>query len=58
MSEAREPIHVRTLTMAAQRAGDALLEVTGRLVDQRPQGPGIGWFGAANGSIDSSGART
>jgi hypothetical protein len=51
MSEAREPVHVRTLTMEARRAGDALLEVTGRLVDHRPQGPGIGWFGAADGSI-------
>jgi hypothetical protein len=51
MSEAREPVHVRTLTMEARRAGDVLLEVTGRLIDQRPQGPGIGWFGAADGSI-------
>jgi hypothetical protein len=51
MSEAREPVHVRTLTMEAHRAGEALLEVTGRLVDRRPQGPGIGWFGAASGSI-------
>jgi hypothetical protein len=51
MSDAREPVHVRTLTMEARRAGDALLEVTGRLIDQRPQGPGIGWFGAADGSI-------
>jgi hypothetical protein len=51
MSEASEPVHVRTLTMEARRAGDALLAVTGRLVDTRPQGPGIGWFGAANGSI-------
>ena len=51
MSEPREPVHVRTLTMEAHRAGADLLAVTGRLVDQRPQGPGIGWFGAANGSI-------
>jgi hypothetical protein len=48
MSEAREPVHVRTLTMEARRAGDALLEVTGRLIDQRPQRPGIGWFGAVS----------
>lgn len=45
------PVHVRTLTMKAHRAGEALLEVSGHLVDQRPQGPGIGWFGAVNGSI-------
>jgi hypothetical protein len=51
MSAAREPVHVRTLTMEARRAGTDLLEVTGRLVDQRPQGPGIGWFGAADGTI-------
>jgi hypothetical protein len=51
MSDSRAPVHVRTLTMEAHRAGDALLEVTGRLVDTRPQGPGIGWFGATNGSI-------
>jgi len=51
MSEPREPVHVRTLTMEAHRAGADLLEVTGRLVDQRPQGPGIGWFGAAHGSV-------
>ena len=51
MSDATEPVHVRTLTMEARRAGAELLDVTGRLIDQRPQGPGVGWFGAANGSI-------
>jgi len=51
MSNTRQPVHVRTLTMEAHRAGAALLEVSGRLVDRRPQGPGIGWFGAVNGSI-------
>ena len=51
MSEAPQPVHVRTLTMEAYRAGETRLEVTGRLVDQRPQGPGVGWFGATNGSI-------
>lgn len=51
MSGPRQPVHVRTLTMEAHRAGETLLEVTGRLVDQRPQGPGIGWFGAVDGSI-------
>jgi hypothetical protein len=51
MTEVSEPVHVRTLTMEARRTGADRLEVTGRLVDQRPQGPGIGWFGAADGSI-------
>lgn len=51
MSPVSEPVHVRTLTMEARRAGADLLEVSGRLVDQRPQGPGIGWFGAADGAI-------
>jgi hypothetical protein len=45
------PVHVRTITMDARRAGDATLEVSGRLVDERPQGAGVGWFGAVNGSI-------
>jgi hypothetical protein len=51
MSQATDPVHVRTLTMAARRAGDALLEVSGRLVDERPQGAGVGWFGAINGTV-------
>jgi hypothetical protein len=51
MSGGSEPVHVRTITMRARRAGDATLEVTGHLVDERPQGPGVGWFGAVNGSI-------
>jgi hypothetical protein len=45
------PAHVRTITMQARRAGPALLEVSGRLVDERPQGAGVGWFGAVDGSI-------
>ena len=51
MTVASELVHVRTLTMEARRAGADRLDVTGRLVDRRPQGPGIGWFGAADGSI-------
>ena len=51
MSSATDPVHVRTMTMEARRAGAAALEVTGRLVDERPQGAGVGWFGAVNGSI-------
>jgi hypothetical protein len=51
MSAATDSVHVRTITMEARRAGDAMLEVSGRLVDERPQGTGVGWFGAVNGSI-------
>lgn len=51
MSAAGEPVHVRTLTMTARRAGETALEVTGRLVDERPQGAGVGWFGAVDGSV-------
>ena len=51
MSAPGDPVHVRMLTMEARRAGAALLEVTGRLVDERPQGAGVGWFGAVNGTV-------
>ncbi|HEV8471942.1 MAG TPA: DUF2889 domain-containing protein [Methylomirabilota bacterium] len=51
MSASSDPVHVRTLTMQAHRVGDTTLEVSGRLVDERPQGPGVGWFGAAHGSV-------
>jgi hypothetical protein len=51
MTTLSDPVHVRTITMQARRAGDALLAVSGRLVDERPQGAGVGWFGAVNGSI-------
>ena len=51
MSAPGDPVHVRTLTMEARRAGAALLEVSGRLVDERPQGAGVGWFGAVNGTV-------
>lgn len=51
MSQATDPVHVRTITMEARRAGDALLEVSGRLRDERPQGPGVGWFGATSGAV-------
>jgi hypothetical protein len=49
MSDA--PVQTRTITMQARRVGDALLEVTGRLVDDRPRGAGVGWFGASDGTI-------
>ncbi len=38
------PIHVRTIRVEAVRVGADELEVTGRLVDERPQG-GPRWFG-------------
>jgi hypothetical protein len=37
--------------MDARRAGADVLDVHGRLVDERPQGAGVGWFGAVNGSV-------
>jgi hypothetical protein len=45
------PVQVRTLTMEARRVDETTLEVAGRLVDDRPRGAGVGWFGAADGSI-------
>lgn len=45
------PVQIRTLTMEARRVDDAALEVTGRLVDDRPRGAGVGWFGASEGTI-------
>lgn len=51
MTNHAAPVHVRTLTMQARRAGDAMLEVEGRLVDRRPQGAGVGWFGATDGDV-------
>jgi hypothetical protein len=38
------PIHVRTIRIEARRVGPDELEVTGRLVDDRPQG-GPRWWG-------------
>ena len=51
MTAPTDLVHVRTLTIEARRAGAATLEVSGRLVDERPQGPGVGWFGSVNGSV-------
>ena len=44
------PVQARTITMEARRVGDTTLEVAGRLVDDRPRGTGVGWFGTADGS--------
>jgi hypothetical protein len=46
-----DAVHVRRLTMEARRVGDALLQVDGRLVDERPRGAGVGWFGATDGAV-------
>jgi Protein of unknown function (DUF2889) len=51
MSESTPPVHVRTMTIEARRVGEATLEVSGRLTDARPQGAGVGWFGAVHGSV-------
>jgi len=44
MSEARQVIHVRTIQAEVVKVGDDEIEVTGRLVDQRP-GEQPTWFG-------------
>ena len=51
MTHAREAVHIRTLRIEARRADDDTLEVAGRLGAERPQGAGVGWFGAVNGTI-------
>lgn len=43
MSESGDPIHIRTLRCEASRVGQHELEVTGRLLDERPGGGR--WFG-------------
>lgn len=43
-----ETIHVRTIRIEATRVGEHELEVTGRLVDDRPQGS-ESWFGRPYG---------
>lgn len=48
MTATAAPIHVRTIRVEAARAGEAEMEVTGRLVDERPQGGR--WFGAEHGT--------
>jgi hypothetical protein len=44
MTDEIRPIHVRTIRVSATRVGDDLLEVTGQLIDDRPDGAGD-WFG-------------
>jgi DUF2889 family protein len=46
MTEANDPIHVRTIRIETVEAGDDELLVTGRLMDERPRGGGPPWFGA------------
>jgi hypothetical protein len=44
-----EPIHVRSIRIEAARVSANEIEVTGRLVDDRPQGT-AGWYGARDGT--------
>ncbi len=48
-SEPRRPVHTRTITIDVFRSGDAELEATGRLVDDRP-GAQPSWFDVPQGS--------
>jgi len=54
MMPAREaapaPVHVRTIRVEAARVGDAEMEVTGRLIDERPRTQ-AGWFGIDQGPV-------
>jgi hypothetical protein len=43
-------VHTRAIHVEATRAGDHELEVTGRLLDQRPGG-GLTWYGTRPGDI-------
>jgi hypothetical protein len=47
--QARRPVHTRRITIDVFRAGDDALEVTGRLVDDRPD-PQPSWFDVPQGS--------
>ena len=49
MTEREIPIHVRNITMRAVRVSDTELEVTGRLVDERPEPED--WFGVPSGLV-------
>jgi hypothetical protein len=51
MTERREPlVQARTITAEAWRVSDHEIDVTGRLVDDRPAG-GPRWFGESQGSV-------
>lgn len=43
-----EPVHARTIRVTATRLDDRELEVTGHLVDERPEAAGR-WFGIVHG---------
>ena len=49
MSETRIPLHTRTIRMDAVRVSETELEVTGRLVDDRPEPED--WFGVTSGLV-------
>jgi len=45
-------IHTRTIRMEAVRVGDSEMEVTGHLVDERPEPDD--WFGVPSGSSSTT----
>jgi DUF2889 family protein len=49
MSESRIPLHTRTIRMDAVRVSESELEVTGHLVDDRPEPED--WFGVPSGLV-------
>jgi hypothetical protein len=49
MSETRIPLHTRTIRMDAVRVSESELEVTGHLVDDRPEPED--WFGVPSGLV-------
>jgi hypothetical protein len=49
MSETRIPLHTRTIQMEAVRVGDTELDVTGHLLDERPEPED--WFGVPSGLV-------
>ena len=49
MSETRIPLHTRTVRMDAVRVSETELEVTGRLLDERPEPEE--WFGLSSGLV-------
>jgi hypothetical protein len=49
MSDTRIPLHTRTIRMDAARVSESELEVTGHLLDERPEPED--WFGITSGHV-------
>ena len=49
MSDTRIPLHTRTIRMDAVRVSETELEVTGHVVDDRPEP--VDWFGVPSGLV-------